>query len=342
MCVKSFGDGASRHGRGSWSTADAPAAGNPAWLPAGVGDGIMPARMRRRFLHLLLFLALPASASPEDIVKQERAVTITVDPGRAFPGGLLVVRLHSRRRLGMGWAILDGRRAAFYTSARGPQALVPVPVTALSGTSTLGVEVRVGRRRRRVLLEVPIAPRSYPAWEVLIPEALRPLLEHPSAVRDGRRLLPLLRTETPAPRWSGPLRPPVEGVEGANFGGIQTYVGGSPVESMMDAVHGEYHRGLDYAVPPGTPVLAPAAGTVLLAAPLTLTGETLVLDHGQGVVSVFFHLGRVDVREGDRVEGRAAVGLSGATGLALSPHVHWGVYVHGVAVDPRVLKTVTE
>jgi len=76
---------------------------------------------------------------------------------------------------------------------------------------------------------------------------------------------------------------------------------------------------------------------VLFTGNMTLTGKTLVLDHGQGVVSALFYLYRIDVREGDRVESRATVGLSGDTGLAATPQVQWRVYVHGVAVDPRAL-----
>jgi murein DD-endopeptidase MepM/ murein hydrolase activator NlpD len=79
---------------------------------------------------------------------------------------------------------------------------------------------------------------------------------------------------------------------------------------------------------------------VLLSAVLPLTGQTLVLDHGQGVVSVFFHLSRIHVRDSDWVEAGDKVALSGDTGLAQAPHLHWAVYVHGVAVDPRVMAQV--
>jgi murein DD-endopeptidase MepM/ murein hydrolase activator NlpD len=163
------------------------------------------------------------------------------------------------------------------------------------------------------------------------------MLDWPSAVRDGRQLLSLVRTHTPFGPGIGMLRPPITIVDGQGFGRPQTWIGGSPVEEMMDGLHGEHHRGLDYEVPVGTVVMAPAAATVLFAGNLTLTGKTLVLDHGNGVVSSLFHLYRIDVREGDRVESRAAVGLSGETGLAVSPQVQWRVYLHGVAVDPRAL-----
>jgi murein DD-endopeptidase MepM/ murein hydrolase activator NlpD len=91
-------------------------------------------------------------------------------------------------------------------------------------------------------------------------------------------------------------------------------------------------------VPVGTPVLAPAEGTVLLAERLALTGYTLALDHGHGVVSAFFHLNRIDATSGQRVARGTPLGLAGDTGIAWTPHLHWGVYVHGVAVDPRVFE----
>jgi murein DD-endopeptidase MepM/ murein hydrolase activator NlpD len=136
--------------------------------------------------------------------------------------------------------------------------------------------------------------------------------------------------------WSGPFRPPVEAPPADSYGTAMTYVGGSPVERYTDSVWGEYHRGLDYAVPEGTNVVAPAGGVVVLAQPLTLTGNTLVIDHGQSVVSVFYHLARIDVGVGAALGAGTRVGSAGQTGIAAEPHAHWGVYVDGVAVDPRV------
>jgi murein DD-endopeptidase MepM/ murein hydrolase activator NlpD len=105
----------------------------------------------------------------------------------------------------------------------------------------------------------------------------------------------------------------------------------------VDSVWGEVHRGLDYEVPPGTEVLSPAAGTVLFAGPLLLTGQTVVIDHGQGIVSALFHLSRLDVSASQVLEGRSRIGLSGDTGVCPAPMVQWRVYVNGTAVDPRLL-----
>jgi murein DD-endopeptidase MepM/ murein hydrolase activator NlpD len=190
---------------------------------------------------------------------------------------------------------------------------------------------------------VEVHPRSYTPRVRIVPDEQRALLALPGRARDSRVLLQALHTITPARAWSGRFQPPVAAADdGSGFGGASTYLGGSPVEEMLDSIHGEYHRGLDFQVSPGTPVAAPAAGTVLLARALALSGLTVVIDHGQGVTSVLYHLSRLDVREGQRLDAGAPVGLSGFSGLAIGPHLHWGVYVHTVAVDPAAFAKLVE
>ena len=100
------------------------------------------------------------------------------------------------------------------------------------------------------------------------------------------------------------------------------------------------HRGVDFAAPKGTPVYSPTNGIVrLVAKEMYLMGNTLMLDHGLGVPSIFIHLARIFVREGDLIEQGKIVGLVGKTGRASAPHLHWGVSVGSILVDPvRLLK----
>jgi len=299
--------------------------------------------MKRLGLLSLALLSLPSAALPQVVSRQVGNVTVIADLGLAFPGGLFVAHLHSHKPLNASaYAIFDGRRCPFFPDAHGLRALVPIPPTMVSGSYTLGVEIRSARRRRRIPLEVAVARRDYPPREVFLPEAKRSLVLLPAIVRESRHLLLQLRTVTPIQRWRPPFRPPVESPPLYSYGAPTRYIGASPVEERTDAVYGEYHRGMDYAVPAGTVVQAPAAGAVLMAEWQTATGNTVVLDHGEGVLSVFFHLGKLDVRPGEELEARAPLGLSGETGLAASPHVHWAVYVHGVAVDPRVMERLSE
>jgi hypothetical protein len=256
---------------------------------------------------------------------------------------MFVVYVTSRRPLSAYLtAVFDGRRLPLFQARRGWRALVPVPATLAPGEHTMGIEIHTRRGRRRIAVPVTVAPRAYPPRTVVIPEARRSLVLQPGVVRDGRQVQLLLRTVTPLQQWTGPFKPPVDSPPEYSFGAPTTYIGGSPVESMSDTIYGEYHRGMDYPVAAGTLVQAPAAGTVLMARQNPLTGGTLLLDHGQGVISAFFHLERIEVVEGQTLVGRTPVGVAGETGIAAATHVHWAVYVHGVAVDPRVMESLDE
>jgi murein DD-endopeptidase MepM/ murein hydrolase activator NlpD len=290
-----------------------------------------------RLLPGLLVAASPPAASDgaSEIVKRVGRVTIRVDSARAFPGGLVVVRLSSRSRLGAAWAILDGRRAPFKVHRGVPRALVPVPVDATSGAANLGIEIMTRQGgRQRIPVEVELSGRPYPERTVLLGPQQRALLELPDVTRDGRRLLGLVRTESEGDL--SVLQPPLASAVGSGFGEARRYPGGGDVEGLVDATPGEHHRGLDYRVAEGTAVVAPAAGTVLFAGALALGGETLVLDHGHGVMSALLHLKRIDVVEGDRVSAGVVLGLSGRSGFVPEPMLEWRVYVHGIAVDPAV------
>lgn len=290
----------------------------------------------RRVALPLLLASLPAAgAQAQELVRRVGRTTIRVDVSQAFPGGVVLVRLSSRSRLGSAWAFLDGRRAPFYLERGVPRALVPVATSAEPGPATLGIGIASRGGEQRIAIALTLTPREYRSRYVYLSEEQRGLVSRDEALRDGRRLLAFLRTEskTPAP---GLLIPPVGSV-GSGFGEPRTYTGAADVEGRFDALQGERHRGIDYPIASETPVRAPAAGNVLFAGPLTLAGGTVVIDHGQGVVSVLHHLSSVAVREGDSVAAAAMIGLSGQSGLAPEPMLQWRVYLHGVAVDPLVL-----
>ncbi len=298
-------------------------------------------RSRRR-LHaltpaILLVAALASAprARAEELVRHVGRVTIRLDGSRGFPGGVLVVRLVSGVRLGGAWAILDGRRAPFHVDRSGLRALVPVAAEEEAGQGTLGIGIAARRGEQRIAVPVEITAHPYPTRTVALPVPFQTLVALPDAARDARQLLAAIRTESPSPVPES-LRPPVA-VAGSGFGELRTYPGFSELESRIDALTGERHRGIDYAVPAGTPVAAPGAGSVLFAGPLVLSGQTLVIDHGQGVVSVLLHLSRTDVVAGAIVAAGSPVGLSGESGLTPLPALEWRVYLHGVAVDPLVL-----
>ena len=296
----------------------------------------------RRLVLVFSILIVGSPLPAQTVSKRVGLVTVNVDEGLAFPGGLFVVHLQSRRGLGPAVASFDGLRCPFFNTRHGLRALVPIRPTLAGGTATLGIELAGRRRRQRIAVATTIVPREYPPRSVTLPDGKLALLRRPGAVRQSRQLLQALRSLGSEQEWRGPFKAPVDADPVYGYGAPTRYSGAANVEMATDSLFGEYHRGMDYLVPPGTVVQAPAAGRVVLAAPQILTGNTLVLDHGQGVLSVFFHLSRLDVKEREWVESRSPVGLSGDTGIAAAPHLHWAVYVHGVAVDPRVMESLAD
>jgi murein DD-endopeptidase MepM/ murein hydrolase activator NlpD len=132
---------------------------------------------------------------------------------------------------------------------------------------------------------------------------------------------------TPEREWAGDFRPPVKAQISDVFGTARTFNG--KTQSV--------HQGLDYAVPTGTPVAALNSGTVLLAQPLFFEGSCVVLDHGQGLLTLYMHLSKIEVKEGEHVSGGQTVGLSGGSGRATGPHLHVAVRWQGVYLNPATL-----
>ena len=121
---------------------------------------------------------------------------------------------------------------------------------------------------------------------------------------------------------------PVTGRISGRFGNQRIY-NGTP---------GSAHSGMDIAVPKGTPIKAPAAGTVVFADPgLYLTGGTVLIDHGHGIGSNFLHMSELDVKVGDTVAQGRVIGKVGATGRATGPHLHWGMTWYNVRIDPLLV-----
>ena len=100
------------------------------------------------------------------------------------------------------------------------------------------------------------------------------------------------------------------------------------------------HAGLDVAVARGTPVKASAQGQVLAVDDYFFNGRTIFVDHGNGLITMYCHLERIDVKPGDTVRKGQRIGLSGKTGRATGPHLHWSVVLNGVMVDPELFVPV--
>lgn len=134
---------------------------------------------------------------------------------------------------------------------------------------------------------------------------------------------------TPGQAWDNPFRSPLDVKNprhSTEFGDRRSYNGGKP------GLCG--HEGTDFAVPGGTPVYAPAAGTVVLAQPLKVRGNVVFIDHGRGVFSGFYHLSEIIAKPGQRVQPGDLLGKVGTTGFSTGDHLHWSMWLNGIYVDP--------
>jgi murein DD-endopeptidase MepM/ murein hydrolase activator NlpD len=177
-------------------------------------------------------------------------------------------------------------------------------------------KIRLERQRYpRVLLKVPTrytAPSPEDQHEIEQDKAIK--AEAFKTVSDERE-------------WKGSFAPPVEAAISDVFG----------VERVFNGSVQSTHQGLDFRVPSGTSVAAANRGRVIVARALFFEGNCVMIDHGQGLLTIYMHLSKFLVKEGDQVDKGQAIGLSGGTGRATGPHLHLAVRWQGVYLDPQVL-----
>ena len=177
--------------------------------------------------------------------------------------------------------------------------------------------------------EIPVGTKKYREQHLKVPAERDDLSAHEleQFERERARLTQLLRTFSEPPPATLALVAPARGRRTGSFG-LRRVINGLPRNP---------HTGLDIAAPTGTPVLAAAGGRVIDRGTYFFLGETVVLDHGHGLISLYSHLRKSYPQVGESVAASAPIGEVGATGRATGPHMHFAVYLNGVAVDPALL-----
>jgi len=177
----------------------------------------------------------------------------------------------------------------------------------------------------RFATTLSIEARPFEDEEITFTPQIETLLDPKYTQPELERMQAIYATLSAYRHWTESFVRPLGGVTTSHFGSRRLYAG------RLNS----YHSGLDIDGEEGDPVVAAAPGIVVLADSLHVRGNTVVVDHGWGVLTGYSHLHTIDVAEGDVVDAGQTVGTVGATGLVTGSHLHWELRVGGIAVDPR-------
>ena len=244
---------------------------------------------------------------------------LMLDPSPAVQGASILIRVASGRpdvRLRM-----EGRELPLACTDGAWHALIGLSADAQPGPRRLEVEVG----ERTTMREFQVVGGTFTSAELTIGDELAHLLDPQMAAEERAFVQSLVDGVSGPPVWTGTFGIPTSGTTTSPYGQRRVFHPGA-----IPYVH----EGSDLAAPLGALVAAPGAGRVAWAGPLTIRGNTVVLDHGFGVFTVVVHLDRIDVVAGDSVARGQSLGAVGNTGRSTGPHLHWEVHVAGVAVDP--------
>jgi len=213
-------------------------------------------------------------------------------------------------------------------------ALLGIDLRLAPGTYPL--EVRLQAKGKTPVLwkeSLQVVAKDYGVEHLQLPERMVTLDAKTlkRVKQEEARFSAVWEQQSPECYWREPFLRPVPGALLSTFGRSRV-INGEPRSP---------HTGLDLRAAVGDPVLASNSGRVALAGDFFFHGRAVVIDHGFGLYTMYFHLSEVKVKKGERVERGAVIGLAGATGRASGPHLHWGVRLAGARVDPLALLKAT-
>jgi murein DD-endopeptidase MepM/ murein hydrolase activator NlpD len=223
-----------------------------------------------------------------------------------FPAGI------GNGRIGHGWFALAG-----------------VDVEAATGPSEIEISIRSGNDVRKLSRAVEIHPAHYRTGSLTVaPKFVEPDAASLEEIKTEVELkAKIFAASASEPLWSSSFHAPVATPPTDSFG----------TRRMFNGKLASVHKGMDFHAATGTPVHAANSGVVVLARPLYYEGNCVAIDHGLGLYTISMHLSRIDVEEGHHVAAGERIGLSGATGRATGPHLHWAVRWRDAYLDPAKL-----
>jgi murein DD-endopeptidase MepM/ murein hydrolase activator NlpD len=262
---------------------------------------------------LVTLLCIAHSAFALDLPREQRT-----------PGGVALVALPASIEAPQ--AEFGGRRVAVIKHQDNWLAVVGLPLAIKPGAQALQLNTANGP----TTINFDILDKSYRTQRLTVPNQ-RQVTPNPEDMARIER--EQVRVEAALTRYTTDIPPnfmlsvPIDGERSDSFGSRRIFNG----EARNP------HSGMDIAAPTGTPIKAPAPGVVVETGDFFFNGNSVFVDHGHGLVTLYCHLSKIAVKPGDRVQAGDLLGAVGATGRVTGPHLHWGVALNRAMVDPSLL-----
>jgi len=285
-------------------------------------------------LPLFLLLSLPVSGSgePPDAASG-KSFPVRISNRRPAQGEPVLVEVSPLPRADNVVMIWKGREIPMKEDGSGRfLGLIGIDLLEPPGKAVLSFRAMEAGTPLRFDTQIGIRKKAFPVQELTLPKEMT---RFDAATlkrinREAQRLSERFSRVSTPPVWSFPFLPPVAEFQAKGFGSRRV-INGEPRSP---------HAGVDVDLPEGTPVVAIADGTVAFAGEQFFGGNSVVLDHGGDVYSVYYHLQEYDVSEGQKVARGERIGAVGASGRATGPHLHFSVRAAGGRIDPTLLMTL--
>jgi len=279
-------------------------------------------RIDRRLLQGIVVLLAVCMSWTAFAAEAIRAPEVTFEPASPGPGDIMVVTV--KNVSGQVEGTFKGKKVYFIQSKDSVKAVLGVDLFTEPGQYPLDIQA-AGTALHQVVI---VSKKDYPTQRLTLPKDMVELSPENEArvERELKKMAAIWPNENPLV-WSGNFINPLEGEIGTIFG----------VRRIINKIPKNPHSGVDVSGNEGDSVRAPNNGVVTLVDDQFYSGNSLVIDHGQGIYTMFFHLSKVLVRQGQEVKKGDTIALVGSTGRSTGPHLHWGVRMQGARVDPLEL-----
>jgi murein DD-endopeptidase MepM/ murein hydrolase activator NlpD len=260
-------------------------------------------------------------------------IVVTARPAVARPGDIVVLTIRTPApATAVRVRAFSQQLLPFALDATRSRVLLGIDLETRPGIHSVEIEAGEPPAVERATYRVRVTARKFRTRTLTVDEAFvnPPAGAMERIARETAALNALWAAPHPAKLWEGPFVRPVNDPANSAFG-TRTVLNGQPRSP---------HSGADFRSDAGTPIRAPNAGRVVLAGDRYFTGNTVMIDHGLALFSLFAHLSETAVGEGDMVASGEVIGRVGATGRVTGPHLHWSVRANGARVDPLSLLSV--